>query len=426
MIRLGIALLVTFSLVACSTNLQSSNIGYPGSARLHHVSNKVVQNPGQRWVSFSLPQGFNDQPEGSERGYDSNTWVTVARGCSPTCLGYIDRYAMDGSYAEFPVPNGNLAVDLVRGPAGLLWFTEPSAGQVGSISPTGTIVEYPLRIQSSAPNSIALGADGNAWFTEPGVNKIGRITAQGVITEFNVPSQPNAGLLDITNGPDGKLWFTENTFAKVGRITTLGQIKEYSIGGNLESITMGPDHNLWITDEVNNQIVRVTTKGVSTKFQIPTASSEPGNIIAGPDGNLWFGESSCDANYLARVTTGGVFTEYPLDPNNPCTSGNLRTTRGSDGNLWIEDRGVIDVYLLAQISTNPQSISLMVGQNQNLTVAEPRYHSTFNASSSNDLVATVAPNGPKAFVVSAVGVGSCAIVISDNRGNSVPVPVVVN
>jgi virginiamycin B lyase len=426
MTRIGVLIIIAFGLVACSTNLQPRNLSYPsGATRLRHVSNRVIQNPGQQWVTFGLPDP-KDQPMGIVNGYDGATWLAISRGCSPTCGGVIVRYAMDESYISYPMPNDRLPFNIVRGPAGLLWFTEQNDDKIGSISSSGVIVEYSLRLSGSAPNSITRGSDGKAWFTEVNANKIGRISTSGVIKEFPVPSQPNAGLFDITNGPDGNVWFTENTTGKIGRITPKGKITEFPIGGNPTWITTGPDQNLWIVDTVNNQIVRVTTSGASTRFQIPTAQSGAGNIVVGPDKKMWFGEYNCLADNIASVTTGGVIKEYPFAPNNPCTGSYLYVSKGSDGNLWSTVVGAIDAYLLAPISTNPQTISLTVGQNQNLTVAEPRYHNSFSANSSNELVATVAVNGPSAFVVTAVGVGSCVILISDNRGNSVPVPVVVN
>jgi streptogramin lyase len=46
------------------------------------------------------------------------------------------------------------------------------------------------------------------------------------------------------------------------------------------------------------------------EFTIPTADSVPRYITAGPDGNLWFTEFT--ANNIARMTTAGVITEFPV------------------------------------------------------------------------------------------------------------------
>ena len=55
---------------------------------------------------------------------------------------------------------------------------------------------------------------------------------------------------------------------------------------------------------------RITTAGVVTSYTVPTSSSQPWGITAGPDGALWFTENN--ANEVGRLTTGGAFTEYPI------------------------------------------------------------------------------------------------------------------
>src|SRR5262249_20087021 len=45
-------------------------------------------------------------------------------------------------------------------------------------------------------------------------------------------------------------------------------------------------------------------------FQTPTGQSNPTVITAGPDGNLWFTETS--ANKIGRITPGGMITKFPL------------------------------------------------------------------------------------------------------------------
>ena len=60
---------------------------------------------------------------------------------------------------------------------------------------------------------------------------------------------------------------------------------------SLGNIVAGPDGNLWFTEtsRSTHKIGRITTAGVVTEFSIPTgATSGPGGIAAGPDGNLWF------------------------------------------------------------------------------------------------------------------------------------------
>src|SRR5260370_26145315 len=57
---------------------------------------------------------------------------------------------------------------------------------------------------------------------------------------------------------------------------------------------------------VNPALASVTI----TEYAVPTTDSFPALIAAGPDGNLWFPEH--DGNNVAKVTTSGGFTEYPI------------------------------------------------------------------------------------------------------------------
>jgi virginiamycin B lyase len=73
------------------------------------------------------------------------------------------------------------------------------------------------------------------------------------------------------------------------------------------------------------------TTGV-TEFPVPTPNSRPYQIVAGPDGNLWFTES--DASKIGKITPGGSITEYKL------AAGTVPygITVGPDGNIWFTER----------------------------------------------------------------------------------------
>ena len=47
-----------------------------------------------------------------------------------------------------------------------------------------------------------------------------------------------------------------------------------------------------------------------TEYPVPTSESAPTDIVAGPDGALWFTEQR--AKKIGRITTSGQFTEYQL------------------------------------------------------------------------------------------------------------------
>ena len=105
---------------------------------------------------------------------------------------------------------------------------------------------------------------------------------------------------------------------------------------NPTGIAAGPDGNLWFTESASNQIGRITTSGVITEFPLPNAASDPRGITAGPDAALWFTEHA--GNRIGRITTTGVVTEYPLIPPAAAPDG---IATGSDDALWFtESNGI--------------------------------------------------------------------------------------
>ena len=237
-----------------------------------------------------------------------------------------------GAITEFPTPTeGSGPFDITWGPDGNLWFTESDANNIGRITPTGVITEFPIGTTGAG---ITSGLDGNLWFADWANDKIGRITPTGVITEFPTPTK-GSGPLNITWGPDGNLWFTEIDGNKIGRITTAGAINEFSVpteDSGLQYIKVGSDGNLWFTEYFGNKIGQITTAGTITEFTIPTAGSAPRGITSGLDGNLWFTEFI--GNKIGQITTAGVVTEFPIPTEG---SGPLGITWGPDNNLWFTE-----------------------------------------------------------------------------------------
>src|SRR5919198_5281882 len=64
--------------------------------------------------------------------------------------------------------------------------------------------------------------------------------------------------------------------------------------------------------------------------------SDPLDIAAGPDGNLWFPDGGTPAE-VGRTTTGGSINEFRTGLNSG--SGPFNIALGPDGNLWFTDSG---------------------------------------------------------------------------------------
>lgn len=306
-----------------------------------HDENQVGRiTPAGVVTKFQLPGDvFAGGPSGICAGPDGALWFTL------DFADKIGRITTDGQITEFPLPpdpasGGLLPRAICAGPDGALWFAEQTATyapRIGRMTTAGVVTTFPLPPASFPPlpaatwelGAISAGPDGNVWFT--GVNaaqfatgSIARITPAGVVTSFPTAFRP-AGL---TVGADGNLWFTGED-NRVGKITMAGVVTSYpaaAFGGWPKGITSGPGGLLWFADFALSRIVSLTTAGVTTPS--PVGSSNPQGIAFGPDGNVWFAEYY---GKIARLTPGGVFTEFVL-PDIAFHPSAIAA--GADGNLW--------------------------------------------------------------------------------------------
>jgi virginiamycin B lyase len=184
----------------------------------------------------------------------SNLCVTAAVFAAVTLLAATTRPAAGAStITEFPIPSGGPA-GITAGPDGALWFTESGAGKIGRITTGGAVTEFPIPIYGPSPQVITAGSDGALWFTDE-MNGIGRITTGGSVTQ----SEGGSSEFGITAGPDGALWCTW-------------------FGGD--------PTDTWV---IPSTITQIIPGGGGAQFVFdPSGSSGPVNIVAGPDGALWF------------------------------------------------------------------------------------------------------------------------------------------
>jgi streptogramin lyase len=69
-----------------------------------------------------------------------------------------------------------------------------------------------------------------------------------------------------------------------------------------------------------------------TEFALPEGVS-PGEIVTGPDGNLWFTEWALEASRVGRLTVGGDVALFPSGARSGYSP--VGIVAGSDGNLWL-------------------------------------------------------------------------------------------
>jgi virginiamycin B lyase len=161
-------------------------------------------------------------------------------------------------------------------------------------------------------------------------------------------------------------------------------IKEYAVpsppsGPN--GITVGPDGALWFAESSSkggfSEIGRITTAGAITEYPLPTGGG-PELITAGPDGALWF--TKAYTNQIGRITTTGVIEEYSLPrATHYAESYPTGIVAGPDGALWfaellgnaigrITTSGFILEYALPAPNSGPNGIT--VGPDGNLWFTE--------------------------------------------------------
>jgi streptogramin lyase len=273
-------------------------------------------------------------PVGITMGPDGNVWFTEYNALN---IGQLTPSKVPVFNYEFPVAAGNPRV-IVPGSDGNLWFVEPSS--IGRITPAGILTEFP---DPNNPIDITPGPDGNLWFIEGSVGcggngTVGRITTSGIITDFSFPTCPH----EISAGPDGNLWLTafdQNIYRmdSSGSITGVFPVNScQALCLGLGDITAGPDGNLWFLDQFadpSSSIGKITTSGVITEYPSPNVNTTLDRIAPGPcGGGLWFTEE--DFNQVGQITTSGVITEYPVPTEGSEPQG---ITLGPDGNVWFTE-----------------------------------------------------------------------------------------
>jgi streptogramin lyase len=294
--------------------------------------------------------------------------------------------------AYFFIPTGTANPrSIAVGADGNLWFTEAEGNRIGRITPKGAITEFRIG-KSKNPYKIAGGSDGNLWFTERIGNKIGAITIAGTLVhEYAVPSS-DAGPYDIAAGPDGNMWFTEGNSNEdapdnIGRVTPGGDVTEFPLSTCVcfpFGITTGPDGNIWPSEELGatpemnggsyGTVDRVSSDGKAIdRFAISTTETVlPGEMAAGPDGNVWFGEISGERHSVGRVTPAGIVTEFVIPATNASTNS---IVTGPDGRIWTtksnasEDTVVIlrpDGSFVREFPVHPTPLSLTIGPDGNV------------------------------------------------------------
>ena len=265
-----------------------------------------------------------------------------------------------GGYSTITVPGGSgLNIFAVAFSSdGGLWMTCRNTNQVARMNVTTPTTQFfTPPAPTSQPTDIITAPDGQIYWLMYADNAIVRMGLSGVmqspigltywgpnwlvvgtVTVFLLCYCLCAQLLSRA-GSDNAFWFIYGAGTnQVGRgplTVTSSKSADHFQRSRRQSwryLQHPVDGNLYITENTANKIARLTTAGVWTEFTIPTASSNPQFIVAGPDQALWF--SMLNTASIGRMTLSGQFSSF-LTP----TAGSkpYAMVVGIDGTIWFQD-----------------------------------------------------------------------------------------
>jgi virginiamycin B lyase len=105
-----------------------------------------------------------------------------------------------------------------------------------------------------------------------------------------------------------------------------------------QGITVGPDGAMWFAESSsgNSAIGRIDISGVISQYPVD-AGSQPQQIVTGPDGNLYF--TVANGNFIGQMTTSGVLTKFAIPNLGGQTASPTGITVGHEGYIWFAMAG---------------------------------------------------------------------------------------
>jgi streptogramin lyase len=398
-------------------NLIRANKGFSQRALRSHRRPGVESLESRLLLSASITefpalfQGANGQPTQLAFGSDGNLWFgeAVAVSTPPQTTGEIGVFSPKTNTVINQVSTGSYLANpqglvSIPGSPGTIWFTVNAGYQLGQISTNSETVVGTYNHQYSPPASpynaggAITASNGNLYFVVPSANGI--IEATTSLTAFNPYTVAPANIKVsgyssqiVADPADNLLWFTEPGAIGVFSLTSNSVIAQVALpttnGTEAPAgITIGPDGNVWFTESTSSNsaavgVINAQTQQFVTQFALPN-SSKPTGITVGPDNNVWFTETGAGAighvivSSLTDPTQDSLGTAISI-PTLGQTGGVVATptpqqiTIGPDNNLWFTDSsGAIGEVILnnsfSLVATTTPSGSITAGTAIGLTV----------------------------------------------------------
>lgn len=296
----------------------------------------------------------------------SDTYTVTAKGSpTPTLSVTGASGAALPSGVAFDPATGILSMNGTPAP-GTYNLLVTAVNDVGS-SNIGNVASNFLLTVNQAGQAPAFTSVSSFTLGIPGAPTTFTVSASGVPAPTlgfsgNLPAHVNfdatTGILSGNPGPGTyHITFTANNV--VDRATqdftlhVIPTITEFSNGISSVSqpydIAAGPDGNIWFTEQAQDQVGRITPTGSVTEFSAGDQFGNPLDIVAGPDGNVWFTEAFSNGHGIGRITPSGSVTEF-------ATAGSpYAIAAGPNGTLWFTETvpdGTSFVGKIGRISTS--------------------------------------------------------------------------
>jgi streptogramin lyase len=266
-------------------------------------------------------------------GPDGALWIgSWAAGDS----GYVRRLALDGTVTAFGGNFGPITA-LSAGPDGAVWIAGTKRHQVSRMTLAGSVTTF-AGTGIDEPRAIERGSDGALWFITA-TNVLGRISTSGSVQTFS--GECVRGPRGVAMGPDGSVWFTNgarrlandlrSTRPTIGRLSPEGVLTELVsplLYDGIGDIVAGPDGNLWFANGLS--VGRLSPDGTIVTYPVANQAGWPGTMVVGSDGAIWYPA----AWSLGRVTMDGVASFHSI----PGVGSMQDVAAGPDGALWVVAR----------------------------------------------------------------------------------------
>ncbi len=285
----------------------------------------------------------NSGPYSLAVGVDKQIWVTLfgvssVEHFAPPAPG---ATSLNATTFTMPDTNSQWALGIAPGSDGNMWIASWGTEIfVCSVLGSCSIISV---FSADHPAYLIDGGDGNMYVNQSYYTGPYRysIATKSFLYDFSDIGGGNHQSI----GPDGRVWssggqqgccYTPYILALPTLTSANQSITEVTMGQDTTTTAAGPDGNIWYAESSAGIVGHLTsltsTSLTGVALSVPSGPGLRG-LTAGPDGNMYFTETT--ANKVGRVligaTTAAGITEYPVPSAN---AGLVDLIAGPDGNIW--------------------------------------------------------------------------------------------